>query len=90
MAKRYKGFQLRHEGRSSVKRIPSYEIVFQYRNGNKTGYGRRILLLNSYAAEARDGVDLLLLANRSTAVPNADALGTDGSLKTLLQTFRFD
>src|SRR3954469_16229407 len=47
MAKRYKGFQLRHEGRSSVKRIPSYEIVFQYRNGDKIGYGRRILLLDS-------------------------------------------
>ena len=91
MQKQYKDFELRREGRTSVNRIPGYEIVFQYTTEEgKTAYGRRILLLNSYSAGARDGVDVLLLEGRSSVVPNADAVGAAGSLKTLLRSFRFN
>lgn len=91
MEKRFKDFELRREGRTSVNRIPGYDIYFQYTtDAGRTAYGRRILLLNSYSAGARDGVDMLLLEGRSSVVPNADAVGTAGSLKTLLRSFRFN
>ena len=89
MQEQYPGFEIRREGRTAVSRIPGYEVVFQYKRDGKTSYGRRILLVDSYAPEARDGVDLLLLENRSSVVHNADAVGTAGSLKTLLRSFRF-
>jgi hypothetical protein len=89
MEKQYPGFEIRREGRTAVSRIPGYEVVFQYERDGDTSYGRRMLLMDSYAREARDGIDLLLLEKRSTVVPNADAVGTAGSLKTLLRSFRF-
>lgn len=89
MEEQFEGFQVRREGRPSVNRIPGYEIVFQYERDGKTSYGRRILLVDSYARGVRDGVDILLLEDRSSVVPNADAVGTAGSLKTLLRSFRF-
>jgi hypothetical protein len=89
MARQFDGYQRRRDGRPSVNRIPGYEIVFQYRRDGHTAYGRRILLLNSYADGARAGVDLLLLEDRSKVVPSVDAIGTTGSLKTLLRSFAF-
>ncbi|HWI22915.1 MAG TPA: hypothetical protein VNT22_09925 [Baekduia sp.] len=89
MATQFDGYQRRRDGRPSVNRIPGYEIVFQYRRDGRTAYGRRILLLNSYADGARAGVDLLLLEDRSKVVPSVDAIGTTGSLKTLLRSFAF-
>ena len=89
MRERYPGFEIRREGRTPVNRIPGYEIIFQYKRDGKTSYGRRLLLLGSYARGTRDGVDMLLLENRSSVVPNADAVGTAGSLKTMLRSFRF-
>jgi hypothetical protein len=91
MRKQFKNFQLRREGRTSVNRIPGYELVFQYTNDqDHVAYGRRILLLNSYAQAAQKGVDVLLVERRSAVVPNADAVGAAGSLKTLLKSFRFN
>ena len=89
MAKEFDGYERRRDGRPSVNRIPGYEIVFQYKRDGKTSYGRRLLLLDSYADGARNGVDILLLENRSKVVPFAEAVGTTGSLKTLLRSFAF-
>lgn len=89
MEREYSGFQRRNDGRPAINRIPGYEIVFQYRNGDRVGYGRRILLLNSYADGAREGVDLTLLEDRSNVVPAAEDIGTNGSLRTLLRSFSF-
>jgi hypothetical protein len=89
MRAQFDGFQIRRDGRPSVNRIPGYEIFFQYKRHGNTSYGRRILLLDSYAAGSRDGVDMLLVEDRSKVVPNADAVGTAGSLKTLLHSFSF-
>lgn len=89
MKRRFDGFEVRGEGRPAVNRIPGYEITFQFTRDGMTSYGRRLLLLDSYARDARAGVDMLLLEDRSGVVPNADAIGTAGSLKTLLRSFRF-
>jgi hypothetical protein len=86
MARDYPGFRLRLEGRTNVNRIQGYELLFQFRRDGRLVYGRRIMLLPT--TTARDGVDLLLEAPRSLAVPRVDAVGRNGELKTSLRSFR--
>jgi hypothetical protein len=87
MARRYPDFAVRQEGRANINRIQGYELVFQTRIRGRLTYGRRILLLPT--TTAREGVDLLLLAPRSAAIPRADAIGRNGGLKTALRSLRF-
>jgi hypothetical protein len=86
MAREYEGFAVRQEGRANINKIQGYEIVFQARIAGRLSYGRRILLLPT--PTAREGVDLLLVAPRSLAIPRADAIGRSGPLKTSLRSFR--
>lgn len=81
-------FVLRGEGRIRVNELPGYAYLFQTRVGGRTTYGRRLLL---FAEEpgVRLGADVLLLAERSESVPRADAVGSNGALKTALRSFRF-
>ena len=88
MAPRYPGFAVRYEGRTRVNDTPGYELVFQYRRDGRIAYGRRVLLFPEQPG-VRDGADVLLLEDRSQAVPRADAIGRNGALKTPLRSFRF-
>jgi len=81
------GFQWRSDGRTSINKIPGYEIVYQYRRGAELIYGRRVMLVPT--PTARDGVEIVIEAPRSTAIPNADSVGHNGALKTSLRSFRF-
>jgi hypothetical protein len=85
------GFVLRSEGRARINTSPGYQIVYQVQIGTHTGYGRRILLVPDPGIEAhpRVAADVDLRAARSPAIPNVDAIGNNGVLKTPLRSFRF-
>lgn len=87
MERRYPGFLRRYEGRANINKQQGYELVFQFRDGRKTRYGRRVLLLPTLTS--REGVDILMLADRTPAIPRADAVGRNGLLKLPLRSFRF-
>ena len=90
MGRTYPGFVWRGDGRVNYNRQPGYEIVFQAKIGGRTTYGRRTLLVPGDQAVPREGVDITMLAARSTAVPQVDAVGSaSGALKTAMRSFRF-
>ena len=89
MRARIPGFVYRGDGRVNVNRQPGYQIVYQARIGGKTVYGKRVLLVPGYDPPPRAGLDVTLQAERSGAVPSANAVGLNGALKTSLRSLRF-
>ena len=89
MRARIPGFAYRGDGRVNVNQQPGYQIVYQARIGGKTIYGKRVLLVPGYDPPPRAGLDLTLQAQRSGAVPSANAVGLNGALKTSLRSLRF-
>jgi hypothetical protein len=85
------GFVWRGDGRTRVNDAAGYQILYQARFGGRTTYGRRVLILPEpdTGPPPRAGMDLELLAARSPAVPNIDAVGRNGALKLPLTSFRF-
>lgn len=84
------GFVWRGDGRVNYNRQPGYEIQFQATIGGRTTYGRRTLLVPGGDTPPRAGVDIMILAARSAAVPNVNAVAsTTGALKTAIRSFRF-
>jgi len=81
-------FVYRGEGRARINDLPGHQILFVTRRGATTVYGRRVLLVPDEPG-AREGVQITVLADRSAAVPNIDAVGNNGLLKTPLRSFRF-
>lgn len=81
------GFLWRSDGRANINKIQGYQVVYQYRRDGRLTYGLRIYLLPT--TTVRDGVELVLEAPQSEAVPNAASLGRNGALKTSLRSFRF-
>lgn len=88
MARADPAFTYRGEGRIRVNDLPGYQILYTTHRNGVTAYGRRVLLVPDQPG-ARDGADLTLVADRSTAVPNITAVGNNGLLKTPLRSFRF-
>jgi hypothetical protein len=88
MRRVYARFALRGEGRVRINDVPGYGVQFQARIGGRLFFGRRLLLFPDEPG-ARHGADVLLLASASLAVPNVDAVGNAGPLKTALRSFRF-
>jgi hypothetical protein len=82
------GFVWRGDGKARINDSPGYQIVYQARDGARTFYGRRVLLMPGTPAP-REGVDLDLRSARSPAVPTVDAVGANGLLKLPLRSFRF-
>jgi hypothetical protein len=84
------GFIWRGDGRVNYNRQPGYEILFQAKLGGRTTYGRRTMLLPGGDTPPREGVDIMILAARSPAIPRVDAVAaTTGALKTAIRSFRF-
>jgi hypothetical protein len=80
-------FILRSEGRTRINRQPGYQIQFQTERGGRTTYGRRTFLFEDEPAQ-REGADILLVAARSPAMPNVDAVGSNGPTKLPYRSFR--
>jgi hypothetical protein len=91
MSRTVPGFVERAEGRVNYNRQPGYEIQFQSTIGGKTTYGRRTLLVPGGDTPPREGVDIMILAARSPATPNVNAVAATngGALKTVIRSFRF-
>jgi hypothetical protein len=90
MSRTIPGFVWRADGRVNYNRQPGYEIQFQATIGGRTTYGRRTLLVPGGDTPPREGVDITILAARSPAVSNVNAVAsTNGALKTAIRSFRF-
>jgi hypothetical protein len=89
MSAQYPGFIWRSDGRVNINKQPGYQIVFQARVNGRTTYGKRLLLVAGPDPPPRTGLDITLLAARSTAVPKADAVAANGALKTPYRSLRF-
>jgi hypothetical protein len=84
------GFVWRGDGRVNYNRQPGYEILFQAKIGGRTTYGRRTLLVPGGETPPREGVDIMMMAARSPAIPRVDAVAArSGALKTAIRSFRF-
>jgi hypothetical protein len=84
------GFVWRGDGRVNYNRQPGYEILFQARIDGRTWYGRRTLLVPGGDEPPREGVDIMIMAARSEAIPRVDAVASaTGALKTAIRSFRF-
>jgi hypothetical protein len=84
------GFVWRGDGRVNYNRQPGYEILFQARIDGRTWYGRRTLLVPGGDDPPREGVDIMIMAARSEAIPRVDAVASSsGALKTAIRSFRF-
>src|SRR4051812_94628 len=91
MRARVPGFVWRGDGRVTINRQPGYEILFEERVAGRRTYGRRTLLVPAGEARPRAGVDLVVTAARSPAVPRPEAVGGAGTpaLRTALRSFGF-
>jgi hypothetical protein len=85
MAPRFPGFEVIYEGRANVNRKAGYELGFRYRDGARTMFGRRIVLLPTETA--RRGLDLLLLSPKSSRVGRPEGVGRNDHLRVPLFTF---
>jgi hypothetical protein len=89
MGAHYQGFIWRSDGRVNINRQPGYQIVFQARVNGRTTYGKRVLLVVGPDPPPHTGLDITLLAARSSGVPKADAVAANGALKTPYRSLRF-
>jgi hypothetical protein len=85
------GFVWRSDGRVNYNRQPGYEILFQAKIGGRTTYGRRTLLVpgGDVTLTPHEGLDIVMMAARSPAIPRVDAVGARGALKTAIRSLRF-
>jgi hypothetical protein len=92
LARELADFRYRGDGKARINELPGHLLVFQFRRDGRTVYGKRFLLAplaEPGAPAPRRGMAVTLLAERSPAVPNADAVGDDSALKAPLRSFRF-
>lgn len=96
LVERYDDFQLVREGRTRINEHPGYEVVFRAKLGERTLYGRHILLVPDADEDGdflqdpvREGVVLELTATPASGTPNPERTGSVGALKQPLRSFRF-
>ena len=89
LRRRYEGFELVLEGRTRVNNAVGYQVVFRARLGERTLYGRHLMLVPEEPAGLRRGIVLELASTPAAGTPNAEAAGTTGALKSALRSLRF-
>jgi hypothetical protein len=86
-------FVYRGEGRARINDLGAYQISFQTKRDGHTVLGRRYLVVPNPPEGGGPlptrGAEIELLAQLSPVVPNVDAVGTNGALKSPLRSFRF-
>ncbi|MEA2273319.1 MAG: hypothetical protein QOI98_2027 [Solirubrobacteraceae bacterium] len=92
LARQLKGFQRAcdgcGEGKARINEVPGYSINFQAKLGNRTLYGRDVMLVNG-GPGTRDGVILEMRATPAAKVAGPETVGSGGVLKLPLRSFRF-
>jgi hypothetical protein len=89
LRRRYEGFALVEEGRTRINNGIGYQVVFRAKRGERTLYGRHILLVPEEPEGLRRGVILELASTPAAGTPNVESTGNAGPLKTALRSFRF-
>ena len=92
MARSDPDFVFRGDGRVRVNFLPGYAFSYQTLRDGKRVLGKRYVLVPEAAdgqPQPTAGADLTLESGRSAGVPNVDAIGMNGALKTPLRSFRF-
>lgn len=82
------GFQLVEEGKTRVNLVPGYQVVFRAQRGERTIYGRDVFLVPDVPGQ-REGALIELRATPTSGTPNAQSIGTVGSIKQPYRSFRF-
>ncbi|HEV2820083.1 MAG TPA: hypothetical protein VGW11_06215 [Solirubrobacteraceae bacterium] len=82
------GFELVEEGKTRVNLVPGYEVVFKAQRGERTIYGRDVFLVPETPGQ-RQGALIELRATPASGTPNAQSIGTVGSIKQPYRSFRF-
>lgn len=88
LERRFDGFVALGEGRTRINAIPGYTLTFRARLGQRTLWGRDVLLVPDVPG-AREGVVLRLLQTPAAGATTVDAVGAVGALKKPLRSFRF-
>lgn len=88
LSERYEGFALHGEGRTRINNGVGYQVVFRARRGERTIYGRHLLLVEEEPLGLRRGV-VLELTSTPSATENVDTVGSTAALQTPLRSFRF-
>ncbi len=89
LEERYESFRLVREGRARVNNAVGYELIFYADRGERTLYGRHVLLVPEEPEGLRRGVVLELLSTNAAGTPNVTSVGSFGALQTPLRSFRF-
>jgi len=88
LRRRYAGFVGLDEGKARVNEAPGYAIGFRAKLGERTLWGREILLLPDEPG-VREGVALELLQTPAAGANRAGDVGAVGAVKKPLRSFRF-
>lgn len=89
LRRRYPGFRFVGEGRTRINNGIGYQLTFTSKLGERTLYGRHLLLVEDLPDGHRRGVIMELESTPKAGTPNAVAIGTAGALKAPLRSFRF-
>ena len=88
LARRYDGFSSLEEGKVRINGNPGYAIGFRARLGQRTLWGREVLLLPDMPA-AREGIVITLLQTPAAGAHSVDDVGSVGALKKPYRSLRF-
>lgn len=88
IAPRFPAFAPTNEGRARVNDAIGYEVQFLTKVGNRSAFGRHLLLVPDQPG-ARDGAVIEMLATYRSGVAATDQVGAFGALKQAMRSFRF-
>ena len=88
IARGYTGFHAGEEGKARINDAPGYQVGFRARRGERTIYGKEILLVPDEPG-ARDGVVITLLQTNAAGAHRVEDVGAVGALKKPFRSFRF-
>lgn len=81
-------FQLVQEGKTRVNELPGYTLVYRWKEGGRSVFGRTVLL-PAEEPRATRGVALELTATAASAGGVAREIGLRGAVKKPFRSFRF-
>jgi hypothetical protein len=88
VAPRFDGFVALEEGKARINTAPGYQIGFRAREGDRTLYGREVLLVPDEPG-ARDGVAITIVQTNAAGAHAVEDAGAVGAIKKPFRSFRF-
>ena len=88
VARTYHGFLALDEGKARVNDAPGYQVGFRAKLGERTVYGREIVVVPNEPG-ARDGITITLLQTNAAGAHSVEDVGAVGALKKPFRSLRF-